>query len=119
MLQDVFQHSAFYVQKRGALIVSWPVAHIRLQDGEVALFARERDVHLQERKGIANPFQDIGAADARSPRSARLGDVGCRLEGSRQMSRLLQKEWCLEGKEQSQPELGVDIRLCRSLHWVG
>ncbi|CAJ1385461.1 unnamed protein product [Effrenium voratum] len=43
------------------------------QDGEVALFARERDVHLQERKGIANPFQDIGALPSAVP-SALLVD---------------------------------------------
>ena len=38
------------------ICIWWP----HLQDGKVALFARVRDVRLQERKGIANPFYDIG-----------------------------------------------------------
>ena len=38
------------------ICIWWP----HPQDGKVALFARVRDVRLQERKGIANPFYDIG-----------------------------------------------------------
>lgn len=30
------------------------------QDGHVTVYVRERDVRLQEREGIANPFYDIG-----------------------------------------------------------
>ena len=41
------------------------------QDGKVALFARVRDVRLQERKGIANPFYDIGDG-ARAARGCAL-----------------------------------------------
>ena len=46
------------------------------QDGQVALFARVRDVRLQERKGIANPFYDIGPLRSAVPSTPLMDETG-------------------------------------------
>lgn len=46
------------------------------QDGKVALFARVRDVRLQERKGIANPFYDIGPLKNAVPSTPLMDEMG-------------------------------------------
>lgn len=46
------------------------------QDGKVALFARVRDVRLQERKGTANPFYDIGPLRSAVPSTPLMDETG-------------------------------------------